>query len=208
MVKSAVQDLDDARGSSRTLVRFRGGTFQMKHLARWLAALDPSVAQALPQATDEQITTFLKVVVQRQMLLEQADSAGITLSTDDWRQLRAQHDSAISILSAVLNLTPAMLHDSAATPEARRDLAMARVQDYFERLVKGRARFYPVPPFLGETLRAKAEWSVEQSGVQRALERAKELRAATDSAQAPGVPRMTAPPPTGRVDTTPRRRLQ
>lgn len=208
MVKAAVQDLDDARSSSRTLVRYRGGTFQMKHLVRWLAALDPSVAQSLTQATDEQITTFLKVVVQRQLLLEEADSAGITLSDDDWRQLRAQHDSAISILSAVLNLTPAMLHDSAATPEARRDLAMAHVQDYFERLVKGRARFYPVPPFLGETLRAKAQWSVEQSGVQRALERAKELRAAADSAQAPGVPRMTPPPPTGGVDTTPRRRLQ
>lgn len=207
MVKSAVQDLDDARGSSRTLVRFHGGTFQMKHLVRWLAALDPSVTQSLPQASDEQITTFLKVVVQRQLLLEQADSAGISLSPDDWRQLRAQHDSAIGILGAILNLSPAMLQDSAATPDARRDLAMAHVREYFERLVKGRARFYPVPPFLGETLRARAEWSVEPSGVQRALERAKELRASIDSAQAPGVPRMT-PPPTGGIDTTPRRRLQ
>jgi len=180
----------------------------MKHLVRWLAALDPSVAQALPQATDEQINQFLKVVVQRQLLLEQADSAGITLSADDWRQLRAQHDSAINMISSVLNVTPRMLQDSASTPDARVALAMARVQDYFDRVVHGRARFYPVPPFLGETLRAHAEWSVDQAGIRRALERAKELRDAADSLTAPGVPRMTPPPPSSGVDTTRRRRVQ
>jgi peptidyl-prolyl cis-trans isomerase D len=207
LVRAAAQDLDEARTSTRGLVRFRGGSFQVKHLVRWLAALDPSVVQALPHATDEQITQFLKVVVQRQILLEQADSAGVTLSSDDWRLLRAQHDSAINTLSAVLNLTPAILRDSASTPDARVALAMAHVLDYFDRVVRGRARFYPVPPFLGETLRAHAEWSVEQAGVRRALEIAKGIRAATDSLQAPGVPRMT-PPPSGGVDTTPRRRLQ
>ena len=87
-------------------------------------------------------------------------------------------------------------------------LAMAHVQDYFDRVVRGRARFYPVPPFLGETLRAHAKWSVEQAGVRRALELAKNIRAAADSLQAPGVPRMTPPPPSGGVDTTRRRRLQ
>jgi len=177
----------------------------VKDLVRWLAALDPSVLQALPQATDEQINQFLKVVVQRQLLLEQADAAGIRLTDDDWRVLRVQHDSAISILSSVLNLDPRMLMDSASTPEARMAFAMARVQDYFDRVVRGRARFYPVPPFLGETLRARGEWSVEQAGVRRALERAKEIRASADSSESPGVPRMTpAPRPTG-VDTSPRR---
>ena len=208
LVRAAAQDLDDARTSSRVVVRYRGGAFQMKQLVRWLAALDPSVAQALPQATDDQINQFLKVVVQRQLLLQQADSAGITLSEDDWRQLRAQHDSAITIISSVLNLTPRLLQDSASTPDARVVLAMAHVQDYFDRLVHGRSRFYPVPPFLGETLRAHAEWDVDQAGVRRALERAKELRASADSLQSPGVPRMTAPPPSSGVDTTPRRRVQ
>jgi hypothetical protein len=205
LVRSAAQDLDEARNSTRALVRYRGGTFTVKDLVRWLAALDPSVVQALPQATDDQINQFLKVVVQRQLLLEQADAAGIKLTDDDWRVLRVQHDSAISILSSVLNLNPRMLMDSASTPEARMAFAMARVQDYFDRVVRGRARFYPVPPFLGETVRARGEWSVEQAGVRRALERAKEIRASADSSESPGVPRMTpAPRPTG-VDTSPRR---
>src|SRR5258705_13552398 len=128
--------------------------------------------------------------------------------SDDWRLLRAQHDSAITTIAAVLNLTGRVLQDSAPTPEARVTLAMAHVQDYFERVVRGRARFYPVPLFLGETLRARAQWSVEQAGVRRALEIAKNIRSAADSLQAPGVPRMTPPPTTGGVDTTTRRRLQ
>lgn len=207
LVRAAAQDLDDARTSTRALVRYRGGTFLVKDLVRWLAALDPSVVQSLPQATDEQINQFLKVVVQRQLLLEQADAAGVKLSEDDWRLLRAQHDSAIGILSSVVNLNPRMLQDSASTPEARLAFAMARVQDYFDRVVRGRARFYPVPPFLGETLRARGEWSVDQAGVRRALERAKEARAAADSSQAPGVPRMTpAPTPAGLDTSRPRSR--
>ena len=208
LVRAAGVDLDDARNSGRVLVRFRGGSFQVKDLVRWLAALDPSVTQSLPQATDEQITQFLKVVVQRQLLLEQADSAGVTLTNEDWRLLRAQHDSALGILGAVLNLTPRMLADSTSTSLDGVAFAMARVDDYFDRLVRGRARFYPVPPFLGETLRSRAEWSVDEAGVRRALERAKELRATADSAatQGGGVPRGTpVPTPTG-VDTTPPRR--
>ena len=208
LVRAAGVDLDDARSSGRVLVRFRGGAFRVKDLVRWLAALDPSVTQSLPQATDEQITQFLRVVVQRQLLLEQADSAGVRLTSEDWRLLRAQHDSALAILGAVLNLTPRMLADSTSTSVDGVAFAMARVDDYFDRLVRGRARFYPVPPFLGETLRSRAEWSVDEAGVRRALERAKELRAAADSVatQGGGVPRGTPAPAPARVDTTPRRR--
>ncbi len=208
LVRAAAQDLDDARTSGKVLVRYRGGVFHLSDLVRWLAALDPSVAQALPTATDEQIKQFLKVVVQRQLLLEQADSAGVTLTAQDWQLLRTQHDSAITILGAVLNLTPQMLRDSAQTPEGRETFAMLRVQDYFDRVVRGRSRFFPIPPFLGEALRAKGRWSVDEAGVSLALQRAKALRAEADSISAGGAPRMTPAPGPAPVDTTPRRRLQ
>jgi len=208
LVRSAIQDLDAARTNRQVLVKFRGGAFRVQDLARWLAALDPGLAQALPQATDEQITQFLKAIVQRQLLLQQADSAGVKLTAEDWQQLRAQHDSGLALLGQILNLTPEMLRDSAATPEARLSLAMARVNGYMERVVHGRARFFPVPPFLGETLRARARWSVDEAGVRRALERAKQIRLAADSLRGPpGVPRMTPAPGGPPVDTTRRRTL-
>jgi PPIC-type PPIASE domain len=208
LVRAAAQDLDAARTSGRVVVRYRGGAFHMSDLIRWLAALDPSVAQALPTATDQQINQFLKVVVQRQLLLEQADSAGVTLTAQDWQQLRAQHDSALTILGSVLNVTPQMLRDSARTPEERERFAMRRVQDYFDRVLRGRSRFFPIPPFLGETLRATSRWSVDQAGVNLALERAKAIRGTADSVSAGGVPRMTPAPGPAPIDTTPRRRPQ
>ena len=206
IVRAAIQDLEAARASSRTLVKYRGGAFRERDLARWLAALDPNVAQALPQATDEQINQFLKALVQRQLLLVQADSAKITLTAEDWQLLRAQHDSGMAMLASILNLTPQLLRDS--IPEAERiNFAMMRVNEYMDRVVHGRARFYPVPPFLAEALRARAKWSVDEAGVRRALERAQQQRVAADSLRAPpGVPRMTPAPGGPPIDTTSRRR--
>jgi hypothetical protein len=207
LVRGAAQDLDASRNSGRVLVKYRGGSLRVRDLVRWLAALDPSVQQALPQATDEQINQFLKAITQRQLLLEQADSAKITLTAEDMQQLKVQHDSAISMLTSILNLAPEALRDSAATPAARTTLAMSRINDYVDRIVQGRARFFPVPPFLGELLRSHASWSVDEAGVRRALEQSQQVRAANDSTRGQPAPRMTPAPGGPPIDTTPRRSL-
>jgi peptidyl-prolyl cis-trans isomerase D len=202
-VRAAVQDLEASRSSNRVLVDYRGGSLRVRDLVRWLAALDPQIVQALPQASDDQINQFLKAITQRQLLIEQADSAKITLTDEDWKQLRAQHDSAIMLLGSILNLSPETLRDSAATPQARTNLALARVNDYLDRVLHGRARFFPVPPFLGETLREDARWSVDEAGVRRAVERAQELRTASDSTNRAGAaPRMGPAPGPAPIDTT------
>ena len=213
-VRAAVQDPDASRNSSRVLVGYRGGALRVRDLIRWLSALDPSLAQALPQATDEQINQFLKAVTQRDLLIRDADSAKVGLTPDDWQHVRTQYDSAITLLSSILSVTPTALHDSAGggTPEARVKFAMARVDDYMGRVLQGRVRFFPVPPFLGETLRDRARWSVDEAGVRRALERAQEIRLASDSTRGPGGgpgqgggPRMTPAPGPAPIDTTHRR---
>ena len=205
-VRAAVQDLEASRSSNRVLVNYRGGSLRVRDLVRWLAALDPQIVKALPQATDEQINQFLKAIAQRDLLLEQADSAKVMLTPEDWQQVRAEHDSALAMLGSILNLTPQVLRDSAATPQARINLAMARVNEYVDRVVQGRARFFPVPPFLSETLRARARWSVDEAGVRRAVERAQEIRSSSaDSGRASGAPRMTPAPGPAPIDTTRRR---
>ncbi len=213
-VRAAVQDPDASRNSSRVLVGYRGGALRVRDLIRWLSALDPSLAQALPQATDEQINQFLKAVTQRDLLIREADSAKVGLTPEDWQQVRIQYDSAITLLSSILSITPTALHDSAggSTPDARVKFAIARVDDYMNRVLQGRVRFFPVPPFLGETLRDRARWGVDEAGVRRALERAQEIRLASDSTRgvggAPGQgggPRMTPAPGPAPIDTTHRR---
>ena len=200
-VRAAVQDMEASRSSNRKLVDYQGGSLRVKHLVRWLAALDPQVMQALPQATDDQIKQFLKAIAQRDLLIQQADSAKVTLTAEDWQQIRAEHDSAIMTLGSILNLSPQMLRDSGATTEERTNIAMARVNDYVDRVLQGRARFFPVPPFLGETLREQADWSVDEAGVRRAVERAQEIRTAGDSGRT-NEPRMTPAPGPAPIDTS------
>ena len=200
-VRAAMQDLEAARTSNRVLVDYRGGSLRVKNLVRWLSALDPQVAQSLPQASDDQIKQFLKAIAQRDLLIQQADSAKVMLTPQDWQQIRAEHDSAIMMLGSILNISPQMLRDSASSQEERTNIAMARVNDYVDRVLQGRARFFPVPPFLGETLREKARWSVDEAGVRRAVERAQEIRTAADSSRT-NAPRMMPAPGPAPIDTS------
>jgi len=169
----------------------------VRDLVRWLFALDPNDVRTIPGASDDQLRQFLKVVTRQELLIHQADSAGVQLTADDWRLIRAEHDSIVGTLERVLGITPQLLKDSAATPDARLRLAAARVDTYLGHAFQGAAQFYAVPPFLGETLRAELPWSVDPGGIGRALERAQAIRATTDSTRRPppGLRPAPGPPP-------------
>jgi parvulin-like peptidyl-prolyl cis-trans isomerase-like protein len=199
--KAAAQDIDGARSSSRVLVKYRGGSLKVRDFARWLDALDPQIINALPQANDEQINQFLKSLAQQQLMLEQADSAKVTLTAEDWKRVRDEHDSTMIMITNILNLSPELLRDSGGTtPPARVNFALGRVNDYFDRVFHGRARFYPLPAFLADALLADARWHVDAAGVRRAVERGQEIR--SDSAQASSAPRMTPAPGPAPIDTS------
>jgi len=201
--KAAVQDMDAARSSNRVLVRYRGGSLKVRDFAHWLDALDPQILGALPQANDDQINQFLKSLAQQQLMLEQADSARVTLTAEDWQRVRDEHDSTIVMISSILNLTPQVLRDSGGqAPGDRVNFALARVNDYFDRVFHGRARFFPLPAFLADTLLAQARWNVDAAGVRRAVERGQEIRA--DSTRASTAPQMTPAPGPPPIDTTKR----
>ena len=203
-VRQAVQDINAARRDGHPLVTYRGGSFQVKDLIRWIRALPPEVSQAVPTATDAQIGVLLRQLTERNILLRQADSAGVQLTDSDWADLRVAHDSTLRKVQGALALTSQALKDSATTPEARVRLAMAHVQGYLDNIVVARSNYVPIPPFLGDLLRAGAPWSVNQAGIVRASEQARELRAQSDSLRgvprpnnelAPGVRRAPGPAP-------------
>ncbi len=182
-------------------MKYRGGSLKVRDFARWLNALDPQIIGALPQANDEQINQFLKSLAQQQLMLELADSAKVALTAEDWQRVRVEHDSTMLMITNILNLSPEMLRDSAGkTPEERVNFALGRVNDYFDRVFHGRARFYPLPAFLADTLLADARWDVDAAGVRRAVERGQEIR--SDSAQASNAPRIAPAPGPAPIDTT------
>ena len=185
-IRTALEDLDAAGRSDKTLATYTGGRFVMKDLVRWLFAIDPRFAQMMLTATDSQVNQLLQQLVQRSMALHEADSSGIQPTDSEWTDIRQQYDSALAALEHSLNLTPAMIHDSASTEDGRARLAMARVNDYFDRAVAGKAQFLPVPPLLAQVLRDRGEWSIDAAAVQRAAERATALRASADSLRPAG----------------------
>src|SRR5438874_1739962 len=133
--------------------------------------------------------------------LEQIDSAGVRLTADDWRHVRAEHDSGVGRLEGLLRLSPQLLKDSAATLDARVRLAMAHMEGYLDAAVtQATAPFLPVPPFLAAALRRGEPWSLNDAGIARAVERAQAIRAAdTTARQTPGtgLKRAPGPPPIG-----------
>src|SRR5438034_591510 len=154
LVRQAVPQIVSARSDSRTLATYKGGTFRVKDLARWLLALDPNDVRGISAASDAQLNQFIKVLAQREMLLVEVDKAGVRLSPDDWRRLRSQHDSAVARLEGLLDVSPQLLKDSAATPAARVQLAMAHVDRYVDQAAtRGTAPSYPGPPLLARPLR-------------------------------------------------------
>src|SRR5438128_3434299 len=201
LVRQAVPQIVSARSDTRPLATYRGGTFQVKDLARWLLALDPNDVRGISTASDAQLNQFLKVLAQREMLLVEVDKAGIQLNPGDWRQLRAEHDSGLARLEGVLGVSPKLLKDSAATPAARVQLAMAHVDRYVDQAVtQGSTPFFPVPPFLASALRQGQPWSLNEAGIARAVESAQAIRAADTTAHgapAPptGLKRAPGPPP-------------
>jgi len=185
-IRATLLDLDGAERSNHRLATYRGGDFRVKDFVRWVEAINPQYLRALHTANDSDIGLLVQQLVERDLALRQADSAKVQLSDSEWTTVRAEWDSSLAILGTLLNFTPAMLRDSATTKEGRERFMMARVDDYFDRLVAGRARFYPIPPPLAQLLRERSRWSIDPAGVQRASERAVALRASADSLAPPG----------------------
>ncbi len=214
LVRQAMQDVIGARARGQTLVSYRGGAFRVRDLVHWVYALNPNDVRGISMASDDQLRQFLKVLAERELLLKQVDSASVQLAPEDWRQIRAGHDSVVTILQNLLGISPQMLKDSAATEDARLRLAATHVDGYLDRVLQGKAQFFPVPPFLGEVLRGYDSWSVNPAGIARAVERAQAIRATADSLSsgAPGAPgggggalRPAPGPAPTPIDTTRRR---
>jgi hypothetical protein len=207
IVRQVFTDLEGSRGNTRTLVHYQGGAFRVKDLVRWIFAINSEEVRGLPGASDDQLRQFLRVAAQRGLLLKLVDSAGVQLTSDDWKEIRASYDSSLAILNNQLGISPKMLADSAPTVEARVRLAAAHVNGYLGRLLGGETRFFPVPPFLAEALRERERWSINAAGVADAVDRAKALRAAEDSLHPPGMRPAPGPPPLP-LDTAPHRTIR
>jgi hypothetical protein len=136
------------------------------------------------------------------MLLQQADSAGIRPSEVEWAGLMQRYKGQVDTIRMSLGLTAADLSDPSPPEADRVRAASLKIESYWDRVANGGPRPRPIPAQLAAVLRQGTEHRVDQAGVLRAVELAKEQKARIDSlggkpstTPAPGATPGAAPTP-------------
>jgi hypothetical protein len=108
-------------------------------------------------------------------------------------QLRATFAQVVGQAWTQLGVAPTQLADSAKTEQERERVAAGRIEAYVDRLLGNQAQFVPVPTEVSELLRDTYDWKIANAGVERAIERARRIRATRDSTRAASRPQSQVP---------------
>ncbi len=192
-MRTAGEDPDAARRSDKTLVSYKGGELTVAEFIRWVQALPPQYVAQLKQADDTMLTQFARILTQNVLLLQQADSAKIRITPEEWQGLQARYRAHLDTLRGEMGLDDSTLGDSSAAKAERRKVAALKVEQYFDRLVEGKSRLRPLPSALATVLRDRFSYRVNDAGINLAIELA-EAQRAKDSTKTAG-PLQPAPGP-------------
>jgi hypothetical protein len=194
-MRAAGEDLDAARRSTKTLVSFKGGELTVGEFMRWVQALPPQYTAQLKQANDTMLTQFAKILTQNVLLLQQADSAKISITPAEWQGLQSRYRSQIDTLRGEMGLEDSTLGDSSVAAAERNKVAALKLEEYFDQLVGGKARLRPLPSALATLLRDRSSYRIHDAGINRAIELAQAESRKADSAKASNGPIQPAPGP-------------
>jgi|KBSSwiStaDraftv2_1062776.scaffolds.fasta_scaffold36104_2 hypothetical protein len=193
-IRTATADPVAARKSSKELVSYKNGSFKVKDLVPWIEALPMQSSAQIKTANDTILEGFAKSLAQNEILLKQADSAGVTISPALFESMSTQYKSAIDALRDVMGLNVPELSDSSKVSVAeRRKLAATKVDEYFDKLIKGEAQFRQIPPTLSAELRHQGDYRIFPQGIARAKELIIAQRVKDSAAAAAAGPQ--GPPP-------------
>lgn len=195
--KTAVADPVKHRKDNTVLATFKGGDLTASEFLGWVETMPPQmqVARQLPQLPDSIVKRFVSSIAQREVMLQKADSAKVTLTPDEQNQLYTQFSQLVQALWQQLGVDPKLLADSAKSVSQRESLAANRVEAFVDRILAGQAQPLPVPQPLATVLQGKYDSSINSAGVDRAVERAQKIRASADSARAQNQPKSQVPLP-------------
>ena len=197
LTRTVAKDLDAHKTDKTPIATTASGPLTAADFAKWLSIFPPALRQQLPTAPDSVIPGFLRNIVRNETMLRQADSAHVVLDTTETNQIRSTFTSLIVKAWTQLGLDPKVLADSGKTPADRERLAAAHVESFLDRLLAPQpsARLVDIPQPLENVLREKYESEVSETGLDRALTRAKEIRRQSDSTRVAKEPPSAVPLP-------------
>jgi hypothetical protein len=169
LMRTGLEDKVGMRKSKKSLAKYKGGNLTVAGYLRWLGALPPQFGAQVRDASDQQLTQFARALATNELLLRQADSAGITLPRDQWQAMEASYKGAVDTLKMAIGLG-AEVTDSSVALEERRTLARLRVDDFFNAVFAQTARPHPLPGALGQVLRDSEGAKISPAGIARAVE--------------------------------------
>ena len=207
-LRKLADDLAAASRSGKVLATYKGGNFTSREASRWLGAYPAQSMGQIKEAQDSLLNNLVRFLVQNQLLLGQADSAGIEVNAGMRESLLTQIRGQIQELKQVSGLDAPELSDTARTPASdRKRIAGEKVDDYFQRLSNNQAQFRPVPPTLSSELRARGDFRIYDAVVAKAIELVNAAKAQDTTAnrppQAPGLQPAPGGPPTPGGGTEP-----
>ena len=137
---------------------------------------------------------YAKLVAQNELVLAQADSAGIGPTELEWASIRQQYQGQVDSLKNEMALG-SDITDSTIALSQRLQVADLKVKQYFDRVISGDVRARRVPALLGDVLRERIDHEIYPAGIARGLQLAQAAQAQDTSA--PAGPGQMAPPPGG-----------
>ena len=196
-VKAIVENLDAYRSNRTVLATSKSVDLRASRVANWIAAFPPQmrVRQQLQQQPDSLLPEFVKSLMRNELLLRAADSAKIGLAQEETDQIRISFRSSVRSSMGGLGILPSQLADSAKSAGERATLAKARVDEYMQRLLRNEAQFIDVSEPVSLALRSKFDGKVNDSGLDRAVTLATELKTKADSAANATMPPSAVPLP-------------
>lgn len=182
---------------NEVIATYKGGTLTASELADWIQAYPPQ-SQVRPQlvaAADTLVEKFVKQIVRNELMLRTADSAKVQVDTAEMANIYLNYKNAVTQSWTALGVDPVKLADSAKTGGDKEKIAAARVESFFDKLVKNEVQFVEVPYPVARALQQKYDYAVNDAGLDKVIERAKSVRATADSLRAQQLPKPGAPAP-------------
>ncbi len=211
-MREAMTRRDDANHSTKALAKYDKGSLTVADFMKWVNALGPQWAADLAARPDSQLVHFVRLLTQNQLLLQQADSAGIHPTADEWASMMQRYKGQVDTIKAGFGLTASDFSDPATSEADRIRAASVRIESYWDQVAQGGPRPRPIPPQLAAILRSDMEHRTDQAGLLRAVELAKEDKAKGEAgngappsapAPAPGLtPGASAPAPTAKPSSS------
>ncbi len=171
--------------ATRTLATFIGGGISTGQLQRYVQYLSPATRLDMRAATDDRIADFLWGFVLDELLVAQAESAGVRVSASAYHAMAQETRDVVHTLWERTGLAPSALSSAGTTAAGRAQAAARRVEDYLEAAAARKVPLEPVPPFLAVPLLREVAWEIAADRMSDVVDRARRLLAAAESPRKP-----------------------